>query len=307
VTIAHSDVERGTHDRRTNDGRPRVEYVPIRSLGIEVLAIPPPKEPVRLDEVAITPTKRWQKQEATQQAKQVLKQAKAGRPVADKDVAKLQQRLLTLERQDELAGRESEGRQLALELGELRRSKLVSDALDALARPKDKRRYSDAYVDRLQQRLLMMERQDELLGQDSEGRRLAVELGDVRRSRLVAEASDVLARAKEGRRFPAGYVTKLQQRLLSMESQDELAGRDSEGKQLAGALGELRRSQLVAEALNVVAKMKEGRRFSAEYVTKLQQLLGTMQRQDELAGRRSEGLDLAVELATAARTRKPPQ
>jgi hypothetical protein len=126
---------------------------------------------------------------------------------------------------------------------------------------------------------------------------LALSLGELRRSRLVAEATDVLSRAKEGRRFDERYIDKLQQRLLSMESQDELSGRASEGKQLALALGEVRRSRLVAEALDVLAKAKEGRRFSPAHVAKLQKLLLSMARGDALSGRESEGFQLASELA----------
>ena len=171
------------------------------------------------------------------------------------------------------------------------------EIVSMLARAKEGRRFPERYVTKLQQRLLGMERQDELFGQASEGQQLALELSEVRRSNLVAEASDVLARAKEGRRFPRAYVTRLQQRLLGMENQDERFGRASEGRQLATALGEAQRSRLVAEALHVVAQMKEGRRFSQNYVTKLQQLLVGMEQQDELLGRPSEGLELASALA----------
>jgi hypothetical protein len=166
-----------------------------------------------------------------------------------------------------------------------------------LARPKEKKRYSERYVDRLQQRLLEMEKQDELLGRESEGRQLAFALGEVRRSRLVAEATDVLARAREGRRYGEKYINTLQQRLLSIEKQDELMGRESEGRQLAFALGEVRRSRLVAEALDVLGKAKEGRRFDPAHVAKLQKLLLSMQRGDALSGRDSEGFRLASELA----------
>ena len=270
----------------------------MRSTGLDVKALVNvlPREPVVLDEVAITPSKRWQKEDAKRQARQVLSHAKAGKRIRDADVVKLQQRLLTMEKQDELVGRESEGKGLALELAELRRSKLVAEAMDVLARPKEKKRYSERYVDRLQQRLLEMEKQDELMGRESEGRQLAFALGEVRRSRLVAEATDVLARAKEGRRGEK-YINTLQQRLLSMEKQDELMGRESEGRQLAFALGEVRRSRLVAEALDVLAKAKEGRRFDPAHVAKLQKLLLSMQRGDALSGRDSEGFRLASELA----------
>jgi len=301
-TIATEEA-RATRDRGKSNSGAHVDFVRLRNRGIDVKALVNvlPREPVLLDEVSITPTKRWQKEDTKRQAKQVLAQAKAGKRIREADVAKLQQRLLTMERQDELAGRESEGKELALALGEARRSKLVAEALDVLARPKEKRRYDEKYVDRLQQRLLGIERQDELMGRESEGRQLAFALGEVRRSRLVAEASDVLARAKEGRRFPEKYINALQQRLLSMESQDELSGRASEGKQLALALGEVRRSRLVAEALDVLAKAKEGRRFDPAHVAKLQKLLLSMERGDVLSGRESEGFRLAADLAELRR------
>lgn len=296
--------ERSTKDRGESDrARARVDFVSLKSRGIDVkpLVRVLPREPILLDEVSITPSKRWQNQETTRQAKQVLAQAKQGRPVSERDVVKLQQRLLSMEHQDELAGRPSEGRQLAVEFGELRRSKLVEEALDALAKAKKGRRVSDDRVAKLQQRLLGMQRQDELSGGESEGQRLALELAEVRRSKLVAEASDVLERGKEGRRFPERYVTKLQQRLLGMERQDELTGRASEGQQLSDALGEMRRSKLVAEALDVLAQAKKGRHFPESYVIKLQKLLVAMQREDELSGLASEGVQLATDLASLRR------
>ena len=303
-----TDEERGTNDRGKSGAGPRVDFVRLRNRGIEVEALVRvlPKEPLLLDEVSIKPSERWQKQDAARQAKQVLAQVKEGQRFSEGYVAKLQQRLLTMERQDQLSGRESEGRQLALALGEVRRSKLVSETLDVLARKKETRRFSEDYLTKLQQRLLTLERQDELSGRESEGQQLAVALGEVRRSRLVAEASDVLARAKEGRRLSEGYVAKLQQRLLGMERQDELSGGESEGKQLALALGEVRRSKLVAEALDVLAKAKE-RRFSEAYVARLQKLLLSMQRQDELSGRESEGFELAVALAERRRRQRPSE
>ena len=299
--INTSDEARGLWDRGKSSSRPHVDLVPLRAIGVKALVRVIPREPVLLDEVSITPSKRWQKADAKRQAKQVLAQAKAGQRVRDADVSKLQQRLLTLERQDELAGRESEGKQLAFDLGDVRRSKLVGEAMAVLARPKERKRFDEKYIDRLQQRLLGMERQDELVGRESEGRQLALALGEVRRTRLVAEASDVLAKAKAGGRYDLKYINELQQRLLSMESQDELSGRESEGKQLALALGEVRRSRLVAEALEVLAKAKEGRRFSADHVAMLQKLLLSMERGDALSGRESEGFRLAAELAEIRR------
>lgn len=305
--ITITEKERGTSDRgKTDRGAPRFDFfVRPRDRGFEVQALvrERPREPVLLDEMRITPSERWQKQEATRQAKRVLAKAKEGERFSESFLTKLQQRLMSTERQDELAGRTSEGQQLGLELAEMRRSKLVADALAVLARDKEQRarRYPEDYVAKLQQRLLTMGRQDELLGRASEGQQLALELGEVRRSRLVAEASDVLAQAKQGRRFSERYMAKLQQRLLVMERQDELSGGASDGKELARALGEARRSRLIAEAQEVLAKAKEGRRFSEAYVTRLQQLLVSMQRQDELSGQESEGLQLAVALAERRR------
>ena len=297
------DEKRGVWDRGNGDRGAHVDLVPVRGLGLDVKALVKvlPRDPVVLDEIRVTPTKGWQKQDAKRQAKQVLSQAKAGKRIRDADVVKLQQRLLTLEKQDELVGRESEGKGLAVELGELRRSNLVAEAMKVLARPKEKKRYNEKYIDRLQQRLLGMEKQDELMGRESEGRQLAVALGEVRRSHLVAEASDVLAGAKAGRRYAEKYINRLQQRLLSMESQDEGSGQTGEGKQLALALGEVRRSRLVAEALDVLARARAGKRFDPEHIAKLQQLLGSMERGDALSGRDSEGFRLASELAELRR------
>jgi hypothetical protein len=130
---------------------------------------------------------------------------------------------------------------------------------------------------------------------------LAVALEEVRRSQLVKEARALLSGAEHGRRFSGARMNKLQQRLLMLERQDELFGRESEGKPLADALGQLRRSQLVKEARDVLAKAKQGKRFSEEHIDKLQQLLVGLERQDELLGRESEGLQLAVALAELRR------
>ena len=143
-----TDEERGTNDRGKSGAGPRVDFVRLRNRGIEVEALVRvlPKEPLLLDEVSIKPSERWQKQDAARQAKQVLAQVKEGQRFSEGYVAKLQQRLLTMERQDQLSGRESEGRQLALALGEVRRSKLVSETLDVLARKKETRRFSEDYL-----------------------------------------------------------------------------------------------------------------------------------------------------------------
>lgn len=272
-----------------------------RGYEIEAVVRPPPKKPLVLDEVSITPSKHWQKQEATREAKRALAQVGKGRSFSEGYLNKLQQRLLTIDRQEALSGRESEGGQLATALGEARRSKLVAEAVDVLARAKQGRRYSGAYLEQLQRRLVSLERQDELLGRESEGLQLADALGEVRRSKLVAEAADVLSRAKQGRPYSAAYLNTLQQRLLSMEQQDESRGRQSEGRQLANALGEVRRSSLIAEAMDVLARAKLGRRYSEAHLNTLQQLLVSMERQSALSGEESQGLQLAVALAALRR------
>ena len=114
---------------------------------------------------------------------------------------------------------------------------------------------------------------------------MAVALGEVRRSALVADANTMLARATKGGRVDDRQVIKMQQRLLGMERQDEVLGRESEGRQLSPALSDVRRSQLVADAMGVIARAKQGRRSSAEHVAKLQLLLTEMERQDQLEGR----------------------
>lgn len=297
-----SDEERGAHDRGTaNRGRGRVEFVRLRERGIDVLARVPVREPLVLEEMSVTPSRRWRKQEATKEAKRALAQVEKGKSFSDGYLNKLQKRLLTIERQDELSGRESEGRQLATALGEARRSKVVTEALDVLAQANAKRRFSEAYLMKLQQRLLTIDRQEAMFGRESEERQLAYELGEVRRSKLVAEAAHVLSLAKEGRRYSAAYLHTLQQRLLGMEHQDESRGVESEGRQLATALGDMRRSKLIEEAMDVLARAKEGRRYSEAYLNRLQQLLVAMERQNALSGQDSEGLQLAVALATLRR------
>ena len=131
--------------------------------------------------------------------------------------------------------------------------------------------------------------------------RLAAELGEVRRSQVFGRALDLLETAKQGRPIPRRSIEKLQQRLLSTERQDQIAGRESEGQQLAEALGAVRRSQLVAEAQRVLARAKSGRPESDAHLKKLQQLLLSMARQDAIQARESDGLRLAMALAELRR------
>ena len=301
--------EQGIADRATKDrgqARPpggRMDFVSLGKYGINVDALMyvPPREPVVLDEMRITPSRRYRDAEAVGQAKQALAKAKAGRRIAEGDIERMQQRLMSAQRNAELAGRESQGRQLTEALGEVRRSQLVGQALNALADAKKGRPIAERALAKLQQRLLGMERQDQELGRESEGMQLAVALGEVRRSQLVSEARNVLAGAERGRPISRARVGNLQQRLLGMERQDQLLGRESEGMQLAVALGEVRRSQLVREARNVLARVREGQRFSDAHIKELQTLLAGMERQDELLGRDSEGLQLAAALSELRR------
>lgn len=53
------------------------------------------------------------------------------------------------------------------------------------------------------------------------------------------------------------------------------------------------------EALDVLAKAKEGRHFKPEYVAKLQKLLVSMERGDALSGQ--DGFQLASQLAELRR------
>src|SRR5438094_151962 len=126
--IGITEKERGTDDRGKNDRGTRrvghVDFVHLRGTDPKqkALVYVLPKEPILLDEISIKPSQRWRNQEAKQRAKQALSKAKAGKRVPENDVIKLQQQLLSTERQEEFAGRTSEGRELAAKLGELRRS-----------------------------------------------------------------------------------------------------------------------------------------------------------------------------------------
>jgi hypothetical protein len=153
----------------------------------------------------------------------------------------------------------------------------------------------------LQQRLLGMEQQDQRLGRDSEGFQLALALGAVRRSQLLAEANDVVARAARGQRFQGDQLFKLQQALASMERQEELFGQENEERKLVGELGELRRSQLIARAKDVLAQAAQGKRFAKGYIKKLQQDLAGFGRHEQLLGQESDELNLAAALADLRR------
>jgi len=290
--------DRKTEERATKDRASReLHVVPIPgSRYYEIRQGAPPKETVVLDEMRITPSKKYRDEETVRQAKQVLAQSKSGKPADPADIERLQQRLGSMERQAELTGRESESKQLVEELGEVRRADLVNKALDTLARAK-KGRVADRSIEKLQMKLMTMQQRDEIAGRESEGRQLTEALGEVRRSQLVTDAKDMLARGSRKTRIDPRAIYKQQVRLLEMERQDEIFGRDSEGRQLAEALGEVRRSQLVAEAKDVLARAKRGRQFPDAEIKKLQLLLGEMERQDQERGRASEGMELATELS----------
>jgi hypothetical protein len=295
-------LQRATEDRKTDDRgtkeRGRQQYYLTSVPGsryYELRPGPPPKGRIVLDEMSITPSKGY-RENTEREVKKVIAGSKAGKTVDDHEIELLQMRLLTGERQSELVGENSEGRRLAEALGEARRTNLVKTALDTLAKAK-KGRVAAEGIEPLQQKLLTMEHQDQIAGRQGEGQRLALELGEVRRSHLVAEAKNMLAGSKRGIPVDSGSVEQLQQRLLGMERQDELFGQESEGKQLAVALSDVRRSQLVAEARNVLAEAKRGRQFPDADVRKLQQLLGEMERQDQMVGQLSEGMQLAIDLS----------
>src|SRR4051812_13005236 len=301
MTIAPWEREkfrRATEDRGTKDRGATELYlfsVP-GSRYYELRPNPPKKEPVVLDEMRITPSKQFRDQDTVRQAKSALAQAKAGKRVTDGDIERMQQRLLSIDRQKALAGREPEGRQLVEQLAEVRRSNLVGKALDTLAKAK-KAHVAERSIENLQKQLLSMERQDQMVGREGEGQQFTIALSEVRRSQLVDEATRMLARGHQGPRLDPRAIDKLQQRLLGMERQDELLGRPSEGRQLAEALGAMRRSQLIAEAQRMVARAKQGQKFSNEQINKLQQLLVGMERQEEMRGDESEGVRLATALA----------
>jgi hypothetical protein len=297
--IAISEKEKGIPNRGVEDrGRPRMDFVHVGNFGfgdIYKLAPVDPKERLLADEVLITPSKKWHRQQNRAKAKGILARAEKGQQVSDREIAKLQQRLLSESRVDALRGRESEGQHLSEALGELRRSRLVTEAQVVLAQTERGQRFPDRYMERLQERLLGMVRQDQLHGQESEGWQLAIALGGVRRSQLLAEAKDIVARARRGQRFKEPELIKLQEALGSMERQEEMLGQESEERWLVRELGEVRRSRLLVEAKAVLARAGKGRRFSKRYITNLQERLLVMVRQDQLHGQESEE---EVQLAT---------
>ena len=114
-------------------------------------------------------------------ATDMLAKAKSGGKLAPKAINSMQVKLLEVEQQDQIRGQSSLGmQQLAIELGEVRRGQLVREAQDVLHAVSQHRRFSSDHVKRLQQALVGIERTDQLVGRESEGFRLAVELAEVR-------------------------------------------------------------------------------------------------------------------------------
>ena len=299
--MAISEKERGREDRgNENRGRPRVDFVPIGDFGrgeLRILARVNPKERLLGDDVAITPSKNFRRQQNRAEAKALLARADKGQKVSDRDIERLQQRLASTARQKALRGQESEEKSLGDALGEVRRSRLVAEAKTALAQAEQGSSRPGGYIERLQQRLLGMEQQDQRLGRDSEGFQLALALGAVRRSQLLAEANDVVARAAKGQRFQGDQLFKLQQALAGFGRQEELLGQENEERKLVGELGELRRSQLMGRAKDVLAQAAKGKRFAKSYIKKLQQDLAGFGHHEQLLGQESEELNLAAALA----------
>lgn len=241
--------DRKTEERATKERAAReLHLVPIPgSRYYEIRPGTPPKETLVLEEMRITPSKQYRDEEAVRQAKQVLVQSKSGKRADPANIERLQQRLGSMERQAELMGRESQSKQLVEELGEVRRADLVNKALDTLAKAK-KGRVADRSIEKLQMKLMTMQQRDEIAGRESEGRQLAEALGEVRRSQLVTDAKDMLARGSRKTRIDPRAIYKEQVRLLEMERQDEIFGRDSEAGSWRTRLARSRRSQLVARS-----------------------------------------------------------
>src|SRR6185369_9301041 len=129
----------------------------------------------------------------------------------------------------------------------------------------------EAYLRYLAESELGMARQDELLGQGSaEGAlEVASELSKIRRLSFETEAADVLARSQSGERFDDSYIDYLRRRLM----EDEAGRSGSDRSRLAQALGALQRSWLVAEATDVLARARNGERFSDTELDYLQRRL----------------------------------
>ena len=304
--MAISEKERGREDRGTeNSGRPRVDFVPIwiPEFGREIHALVRvlPKERLLGDEVAITPTKNFRRQQNRAEAKALLARADKGQKISAGDIERLQQRLSETARQKALRGQESEEKGLVEALGEVRRSRLVAEAKAALAQAEQGSPRPGRYMEGLQQRLLGMEQQDQRLGRDSEGFQLALALGAVRRSQLLAEANDVVARAAKGQRFQGDQLFKLQQALTGIGHQEELLGQENEERKLVGELGKLRRSQLMAQAKDVLARAAKGKRFGKDYIRKLREDLAGFGRHEQLLGQESDELNLAAALGDLSR------
>ncbi len=218
--MAISKKQKGIQDRGTGT-RPRVALValsdfgaPLRDFGLDrelyILALV--NQRLLGDEVAITPSKTFRRQQNLAEAKALLARADKGQKVSEGDVERLQQRLSSTARQKSLRGQESEEKGLVEALGEVRRSRLVAEAKTALAQAEQGSPRPGPYIEGLQQRLLGMEQQDQRLGRDSEGFQLALALGAVRRSQLLAEANDVVARAAKGQRFHGDRLSSCNRR-----------------------------------------------------------------------------------------------
>jgi hypothetical protein len=289
-----TEQERGTQVRiKGGNARPRVEFVPIRELGLYVLAKVPPRQEIRADEIAITASSKSRNLQLREQAETVIEKAAKGQHFKDDYIEKLQQRLLS---------KKDEGsRALAAALGEVRASQVTKDAERMLARAKGGQDVSDQSIQKLQQRTLAVARQKELSSQEFPGLNLVAALGEVRSSRAQSEAENVIAQAGKGQRFTDGYINSLQQRLLGIARQQALLGQESQGMELGLALGEIRRSMLVSEAKDVLAGADKGQRFTDRYVSDLQRGLLGMGRQDELLGEESVGMALALALGRLRR------
>ncbi len=293
-----SEKDRATHNRG------KVDFVPIGDFGrgeMYALARVLPSERLLLDEVPITPSKKSRHQNRAR-ARAVLAQAETGQRFPDQEIEKLQKRLQSKGRQDALRGVESEALQASQAIGEVRRSKLVKEAKDVLAKAEKGRPLPERDMERLQQKLLSMGRQDQVSGRESEVPHLADALGEIRRSRLVKQATDVLAKAAKGELPPDADMERLQQRLLNMGHQDQSLGGESDGFQLAYALGEFRRLRVLEDAKGILARARKGRGVSEPNVTKLQEVLTTMGRQQELLGEENEERLLVVALGELRRS-----
>jgi len=207
----------------------------------------------------------------------------------------LQQTALGWERQSQLLGNEADvGVGLALELGEIKRARVQEKIKVVLSRGKTGEAFGEAYLRYLAESELGMARQDELLGQGSaEGAlEVASELSKIRRLSFETEAADVLARSQSGERFDDSYIDYLRRRLM----EDEAGRSGSDRSRLAQALGALQRSWLVAEATDVLARARNGERFSDTELDYLQRRLLDLESQ-KYGGIGADGSSLARALS----------